>query len=690
MQYATKKWVFILLGCLLSFHASAILAERSLWTSLQNKQTQTSSAVQQRLLHLDEAYLKQLLSNPATPVTLALPFPDGRYETVRLEPNSVLAPHIAALHPELRTWRIQGLTDTVVSGRAELTHLGFHAMLTLRNGDTLYINPQQATTQAAERTYRSLSRHANPFLFQRDYSCQTQSPERPSFAQTNQINYSGRRAVAAKAGEALHTYRLAIAATGEYTQYFGSKEAALSAVVSTVNRVNEIYERDLAIRFELVSGTETLFDNPDTDNYSTSSTQLALINNQVVLDSLIGADNYDIGHLFSLGFGGIARVESACSRLKAQGLSGWQDPAGEVFAVDFVAHELGHQLGGLHTFNSTTGSCQTSRTDEVAYEPGSGSTIMAYAGICTGNNLQVNSDPMFHAGSIAQITGFAHGGEGASCAAVSGLNNSNPEVDAGRDYTIPARTPFILTGTASDSDEDELSYAWDQMDAGTASSVDVDAGDNALIRSLMPASSPERLIPRWSDLTSNSHTVGESLPISTRALNFRLQVRDGKGGIGHDDKRINVKDTGEAFAVTAPNGTSLQAGEELAVKWTVADTDIAPINCKTVDIALDKHSNNTFESLLAKATKNDGEATITLPDTLGDENRIRVKCSDNIFFALSASSPKQAKTEDDVDNTTATDEEANDSGGGGFFPSSLLLLLAGLTLGRQQQRGKLT
>ncbi|HPY41661.1 MAG TPA: M12 family metallo-peptidase, partial [Thiolinea sp.] len=470
-----------------------------------------------------------------------------------------------------------------------------------------------------------------------------------------------------------------------YTKYHGgSKTAALSAITTTINRMNEVYQRDLSIKLRLVSGVTTIYTDAATDPYPSSGSTL-LSENQTVLDNFIGSENYDVGHLFTTGDGGVAVVEGACrNAYKGQGVSGWDTPTGDIFAIDYVAHEVGHQFGATHTFNSNSGSCSgNNRIPKTAYEPGSGSTIMAYAGICSPDNVQAHSDAMFHSGSISQITTYTQNSTGATCADSSSLNNANPVANAGKDYTIPARTPFILTGSATDSNNDALSYSWEEIDLGAISKVDVDTGDNALVRTQLPSSSPSRTIPRLADLLSNSHTYGETLSNQTRPMNFRLQVRDGKGGIGSDDMLVSVHDTGSAFAITSPQNTPLVAGSSLNVKWNTAKTEQAPIACSTVDIALNMTStttNENFQTLLS-GTANDGDATVTLPSTLGTKNTIRVKCSNNIFFALSDANPTSAGNGGDSGGVFT-------NGGTGSLPIEFLFLIGFGALLRQRFASK--
>lgn len=660
-----NKHLSTVIAAILGLAATNLAANEALWADIQTRQT-SESAIQQRLLSLNETSLQSLLVNSGSEPSLSLPLPSGGFAKVQLLPVETLSSAIAAQFPDWQTWQIKGLDGQVASGRAELTALGFTAMLVMQNGDTLFIDPTTSTTQAAERSYRSLSKQTNAGLFKKNFQCSTHE------AAATETHAEADPVVSARAGEDLKTYDIAIAATGEYTKYHGgSKTTALSAITTTINRMNEIYQRDLSIKLRLVSGVTTIYTDAATDPYS-SSTSTMLKENQTALDNMIGNENYDVGHVFTTGDGGVAIVEGACrASYKAQGVSGWDTPTGDIFAIDYVAHEVGHQFGATHTFNTDAGSCSgNNRIAKTAYEPGSGSTVMSYAGICSPDNLQAHSDAMFHSGSISQITTYTQNSTGATCADSSSLSNANPVANAGQDYTIPARTPFTLTGSATDSNSDTLSYSWEQIDLGTASKVDIDTGDNALVRTQLPSSSTSRTIPRLSDLLSSSHTYGETLSSQTRNMNFRLQVRDGKGGIGTDEMLVKVQDTGAAFEVTAPKNVALTAGSNLNVTWNVAKTDQAPISCSTVDIALNMTStttNENFQTLLSN-TPNDGAASVKLPATLGTKNTIRVKCSTNIFFALSDVSPTSAGSGGDTGGVYT-------NGGTGSFPLEFVFLV---------------
>ncbi|MBP9907172.1 MAG: hypothetical protein KBF66_16605, partial [Rhodoferax sp.] len=522
-----------------------------------------------------------------------------------------------------------------------MTDQGFHAMFSTPQG-TVFVDPR--TSEYGQRQYLSYYKHDYRPTEKVIRSMLRRPPIRhdaatPSWLTSDALNSTLN--LAARSSGSITTYRLALAATGEYTSYHGGINGAISAMVTTISRVNAIYERDLAVRMELIANNHLLvYNNAATDPYDPSDASALLSDNQSNLDAVIGNNNYDIGHVFSTEGGGLANLGVVClSPFKAQGETGSRDPIADPFDIDYVAHEIGHQFGANHTFNGTTGSCGGgNRWEDTAFEPGSGSSIMAYAGICGGENLQSNSDAVFHAGSIFEINTYLGSGVGASCGSRQNNGNTAPSVSAGADFTIPKQTPFFLTGSANDANvSDSLTYAWEEIDLGTAStSLNLaDDGSRPLFRSFEPSSSATRYFPKLTSLLSGTSNIGERLPTTSRSLKFRLTVRDQVGGVADDDVTLTVVASSGPFRLTSPNGGETINGST-SVTWDVAGTHLAPVSCSHVNIGLSIDGGLTqLASLLAANVPNNGVASVSFPAGSSNTARVKVQCANSIFFDVS-------------------------------------------------------
>ena len=676
-----------LLGCCFFLFCSVHLAQASseepgvqppagpLWTDvdpavLPASAERITTPTRYRALALDVAALSALLAN--TPrerteerlnadtagVLLELPLPDGTFQHFRIVNSPIMAPELAARYPAIQTYRGVGVDDPTASARLDFTPHGFHAQI-LSAGPTVYIDPLFSNQTTL---YQSFYRHdyterpgSETWFCAVDTHGDTHGEtDHPQNALPSEKAIRAELAALGTSGTTLRTYRLAVAATGEYTQFQARnltaptlaqmKAAALAAIVTTMNRVNGIYEREVSIHMTLIANNDALlYTDGASDPYTNDDGGTMLDENQTTLDALIGDANYDIGHVFSTGGGGIARLYSPCEAgSKAQGVTGSSAPVGDAFDVDYVAHEMGHQFGATHTFNAASGSCSGNRTATTAFEPGSGTTIMAYAGICDPQNVQNNSDPYFHAISLDQILDYTVNNNGNSCAVRTATGNQPPNRHALTTHTITARTPSSRTGSATDPDGHPLTYQWQQMDRGnptqTAAEAAVDDGSRPLFRVFNPTPGAQRVFPQWSDLLNRTSTLGEALPTTTRALNFRLIARDGQpggGGVSDRSVRLQVVNTGAAFAVTQPADSSVwPAGTQIPVRWQVAETDQTPIQCSNVDIRLSTDGGASFVAL-ANATSNDGSESVPLPAISSTQARIQIVCSNNVFFAIS-------------------------------------------------------
>ncbi|MCK5902903.1 MAG: hypothetical protein KAG28_07115 [Cocleimonas sp.] len=632
-----------------------------LWTDRNNTpktdaQKKTGfSSYSARTLSLNETALRQqLLSHEGasqknnSPVKITLPLPDGSSLQVIATEYSMLEKNLAAQFPQIKTWKVQAANGKNIHGRIDFTSEGFHAQLTLENGDTVFIDPdrthltQQLKTDKSSVRYHSFSKQKNKHLFKpQATSTDVVTPLSSSVPVDSQTI---QRRLAQRDAPFLTTYRLALAATAEYTALHKGKEGAFNAMVTTINRVNAIYERDLSIRLRLVDKTNALiYTNTTTDPYTQDNTSLMLDENISNLDRVIGSGHYDIGHLFGgAGTAGLALLSSVCRTTKnahkAGGVTGSASPFGDSFNIDYVSHEIGHQFGATHTFNSTTQSCDHgNRESTSAIEPGSGSTIMAYAGICGFDNLQRHSDAVFNAASIEQVNHYLHDSGKANCGAKSPSGNTNPTISTGHVYTIPNNTPFVLTSTANDAEGDQLTYTWDQQDAkGTASEVGVDTGDNPLFRSYLPRRINTRYFPSLDTLLGSAPIKGETLPTTDRELHFATTVRDQKGGIERADTKIIT--SGNPFALLTQNqDQSYISDQRITIRWNVSGTNSAPITCPRVGIKLLKGAGKQNLLLLLADTENDGQQDISIPSDIGTSyrSRLMVSCRNNIFFALS-------------------------------------------------------
>ena len=448
-------------------------------------------------------------------------------------------------------------------------------------------------------------------------------------------------------GTQLRTYETAVAATGEYTQFWGGTAAqGQSAIVTAINRVTGIYENDVAVRMELVpNNINVVYTNGATDPYSNNNGGAMLSQNQTVMDSVIGNANYDVGHVFSTGGGGVALLGViGQTGAKAQGVTGLPSPTGDAFWVDYVAHELGHQYGGNHTFNGDSGSCAGGqRNGSTAYEPGSASTIQGYAGICGNDNLQNNSDAMFHSISIDEIRTEVTTGTGNSSADITNTGNTVPVVSAGANYVIPDQTPFELTATGSDADGNStLTYSWEQRDLGARRDVNAsDNGSSPIFRTWLPSNSPTRVFPRMLNVLNGGTVVGEQYPTTNwNVMDFRVVLRDnssGGGGVVSDDMTVQVVNSGTGFDVTSQSTSTTWTGLETeTITWNVSGTDSGAINTPNVDIyfSLDGFD---YDITLATNVPNDGSHDIQVPNVDTTQGRVKVKGAGNVFFDVNRS-----------------------------------------------------
>ncbi|WP_169978930.1 reprolysin-like metallopeptidase [Tautonia rosea] len=593
---------------------------------------------------------------------IKLPMPDGSLMEFQVEESPVMSEGLQRKFPHLRTYRARSLDRPSYSARLDFNFKtgSFHAQI-LSPGDTITIDPTGRKSDAEELEYGSFSKrdvHARPRFDCEAVQFDEIAPEaggeparegpdpgakaaarsRLEDARRNDLAGRGAR----RTGMSLRVYRIAVICTGEYAQFHGGTlDSALEAIRGTVNRVNGIYERELAVKLELVDDQdELIFLDPETDSLDNNDADRLMGQSQFHIDSIIGNANYDIGHAFSTGAGGKALVGCVCRKFhKAKGVTGRSNPVGDAYDVDFVSHEIGHQFGANHTFNGIDELCtDDQRHADTAFEPGSGSTIMAYAGICGDDDLQSYSNDYFHSASLAEIDDYITTGPGQAAHIVQALDNTPPTVVLDSGFHIPHRTPFYLTAQGIDADGDSIVYCWEQRDLGEAAPATApDMGEGPIFRSFAPSTDPWRLFPRLPDILANRSTMGEQFPSTTRTLTFRVTVRDDHnwgGATNGQDGLVHVHGDAGPFRVAYPNAR-LNLSGGTTVTWDVAGTDTGEIAVSRVNIWLSTDGGQSFDTALATDVPNDGSQLVTLPGIATSTARIMVEAVDNIFFDIS-------------------------------------------------------
>ena len=595
-----------------------------------------------KLFELDVTVLKNILTNTPkrngglkSDVIVSFPDADGIMNRYTVLENSNMDPELEAKYPDIKSYVGKGIEDPRALIYFSVSPLGLQTMLIRPDRPAEFIEPY-----TTDRSSYSVHRKSDKIKSLSPFECAVVSSVTTGRVLSLRPN--------ADDGN-LRTYRLAMSVTGEYTVYFGGTKAlALAAINNSLTRCNGVFEIDFGVHMNLIANTDlVIYTNASTDPYSPSSSGAAGAWNtelQTTLTNVIGNANYDIGHLFGAtgGGGNAGCIACVCVNPTAQVPkgkgSGFTSPAdgipqGDNFDIDYVAHEMGHQFGANHTFtfsNEGTG---------VQDEPGSGTTIMGYAGITGATDVQAHSDAFFHAVSIQQVTNYV---KSTTCQTTTVTGNAVPTADAGLDYTIPKGTPFLLTGAGTDGNGDALTFCWEQMNAGTSSTTypSVTATTGPAFKSFLPSSNPSRYFPQLSTVqTGATSWKWEAVPNVARTLNFRFTVRDNHAGgpaNNSDDMILTVNATAGPFSVSSPNtAVSWTTGTSQTVTWNVAGTTANGVNAANVDILLSTDGGNTYPVTILAATPNDGTQAITVPNNPGTQNRIMVKGSNHVFFDIS-------------------------------------------------------
>ncbi len=671
---------------LLLFSALSLCAatvDSGLWAAIDDSGlsrrplARTRTPENYRAFRLDKSEFRRLLAAAPEEFTrsaegsiIELPMPDGSLAKFRFEHSLVVEPGLLTKYPELGvTYKAQGVDDPTATVRFDFLPNGFHAIILSASG-TVLIDPYAAGDTDNYVTYRK-----NDLERLDSFRCEVGESSLDSLLETDLLDAQklfAAYAPAVTSGTQLRTYRLALAASNEYAMAVGGNTVAgtLAAQVLVMNRVNGVYERDLAMRMVMVANNNLIVYAGDNmscagaqctsanDPYTNSSGGTMLGENSANLNAVIQTANYDIGHVFSTGGGGVANLNVPCGSSKARGVTGLTNPVGDPFAIDYVAHEMGHQWGANHTFNGASNSCGGNHSASSAYEPGSGITIMAYAGICGTQDLARNSIDTFHVKSLEAIVAYSQTGNGNTCAQAAATGNTAPVVSVvgGPAFNIPKQTPFTLAAAASDINGDVVTYDWQEYDLGAATTAvpNTDAGGAMpIFRPYLATVSPSRTFPSLTYILNNANVPpasyncgravpclsGELLPQIGRSMAFQVIARDNRadgGGINTATATVVVDAASGPFVITSPNAAATFNGlSAQTVAWDVAGTTASPISAANVRISFSTDGGLTFPTVLIAGTPNDGSETVTLPNVTTTTARIKIEAVDKIFFDIS-------------------------------------------------------
>lgn len=658
MQFALRSVTLVALFC---FLAASVFSQTNFFTTVQSGDLPKSVSPLKKVksiqtFRLDEAAMRNYLlgaplefhNNGAT-LALEIPLPDGTTEVFGIVESPVLSPEMAAQHPEIKTYCGNGLTHKKAIIRLSLTSSGFNAVLLNIGSDAVYFEKHLA---GADLYFNYFTREAIVPPGGLSSRCGV-SPDYDNDKPLPTLNGVSDRN---NTGGMLRTYRLAMAANGEFTVlHGGTQTSGYDAVVAYVNRMDAFYRNELSVHFILVSGTNLIYTDPTMDPYDNSNQSLMLTQNHNNCNTVIGSANYDIGHVWGYvggSGGGIAAFTALCDgSIKGEGVSGEGDLSfyAQVFMDQLLFHEVGHQFGMSHSYNSNIPVC-TTYNPGTAVEPGSGTTIMSYGFTCGADDYFETGQPytgpvlQFHTVSYTQANDYilnTNPGYGGSCVVLTSTGNTPPVVTMPNAYTIPISTPFALTGSATDANGNGLTYCWEGTNISTTApdpTILANTAEPPFFRTygLLDSSFATRTYPLLSAILDGSnYAKGDKLPSVGIETTHNLTVRDNNaagGGVSFGSVTITVDGTKGPFLITSNFSVALPALSVQIVTWSVNNTAGTTPNVK---ISLSTDGGLTFPTVLAASTPNDGSEVIILPNTLTTTARIKVEAIGNIFFDIS-------------------------------------------------------
>ncbi len=628
------KKIILLVLCL--FSTFTTFSQQELWTPVNKSQTKSkkqkdSINFKHKAYTLDiNSLTDKLKKAPAgrenlnsSTLTISFPNEEGIIKTYKIAEASVLAPELQKAHSNIKSYigiATDGSNKTIRFSFSDYT--GF---------DGIILNNTAPSTILKKngKIYQVYSQADLPHS-DTSFECETLEDT----IEAPRTKHQKKNAVSSGSGK-LRTYRLALMTTGEYSQHLleeynvdesatesTKKTIILAHLNSLVTSVNAVFERDLSVTLQLITqNKDVIFLDPETDGLLNDNESATSGINQNICDATIGNSNYDIGHSIFFGGGGVAYLRSVCNTTrKASATSGHLDS-------NTFFHELGHQFGAYHTFNNWYGNTNASTGAEV----GKGYSIMSYGS--TARKL------FFHSISLTQMNYFLS--STSTCETTNDTDNTAPTANAGSNYTIPKSTPFLLEGTATDSESSNLTYSWEQIDTELSEDPPLPTDLGPLFQWKAPNNNPTRYFPNIETILSGELANPEEvLPSISRDLNFTFQVRDNdiRGGeTNADNTTITVDANAGPFSITSHNSTTeWLAGTTTTITWNVANTDSGTVNTPTVDILFSTDGGFTFPTTIAHNIPNTGSYNLEIPSNMAstDNGRYMVKGHNNVFFDI--------------------------------------------------------
>lgn len=568
--------------------------------------------------------------NGVSATIVSFPDHEGKMEDYRVLEAPVMEKELQAMYPEIRSYVAKGIKNPTNIIRFSVSpEKGLSAMIRSGSNGVTIVDPY-----TSDNNFYLVFNKSKSIRGGEAFTCLTEDEAMDlgrSFSEENQLLDAD--------DNMLRTFRLALSVSGEYSTFHGGTLAMVNAAMNaTLTRVNGVFENDFKLNMILVANNDSvIFLNAATDPYNAQNTWATALRN--TLNANIGLANYDIGHLMSaIGNNGNAGcIGCVCNSNKGTGFTTSVTPTGDNFDIDFVVHEMGHQFGANHTYSIAI------EGTNVNVEPGSGTTIMGYAGI-TGpaTDVQPHSDPYFHAASIQQVTANI---KTKTCPTTTIINNAVPTANAGADIPLPIGTAFYLTGAGTDTDSDGLTYVWEQMDSATDESQmfpEATSVEGPMFRSFSPSASPTTYFPSLESVVQKGiqRDKWQKVPEVSRDLTFRFTVRDNEiGGAANksDDMVVSFDDSIGPFKFTSQNtvGQSWTLGSTQTITWAVNNTNTLP-GAQNVNIKLSTDGGLTFPVILASNVPNNGTATVTAPWTSAPKCRLLIEPTNNKFYAVNS------------------------------------------------------